>query len=376
MCYQARRPVTRCNIRALFLPLFLLTTLNGCSDSPNQPVTTNGSGQANAAAGPVAVFPDVVIQQLASNTALVELAAANLGATELFSNGNFEQGTSGWFSCDGGQKLTTTADAFQGSNALQVAGGTCFYGTAQALPGDELVLTCAARVADATQWAGLGLGFASSEWKVIGEGPTSLVTSEKYARYSVRALAPEDTGYVSMWFYSESQAAVDSCSLTVVNAGIAEQEPKFETQVEDTPIISTENLLDDSIFTGVPGTQPDGWYRGCNKMGTATITNNAALKAEKQYADLVIGFDGVETAQATLENGTFMIQGTAPDKASNGFVGVYSELSGGASVQISQCTLLVTQMSEEETNEEGASEEQLPITPITPEESPDPHGGP
>jgi len=375
-----------------FLPLLIAVfILVGCSDSSHQLVPRNGNGALSVTTAPIDVFNERVLKQISLNEPQV-FSAALSDDSELFDNGGFENGLKSWSDCTGSEGgIAITSDAYNGSIALELSGGNCFYRSLPVTPGDELLLSCVAKVNDVKQWAGLGLGFASSEWRSLGDSSTSLVSSEQYTGYSVLGTAPEDANFVSMWFYSDSKATVDNCSLIVANTQISENSADVATPAVEWPASSYRNIIRNSDFQGTPGTHPAEWHLGCEKTGIATIANSGELQlsgsvcvaqslsfediqtlrgnrfvfecsAERtsgsnEYADIVIGFDADETAQSDLVNGKFTITGVAPEDAHNGYIGIYSELNNSASLRVTACSLTVESKEENATNEADNQED-------------------
>jgi len=184
MFYKNRRSVVHSPLQRILLPLSILAILNGCSDT-SLVVTGDKIGTEQVSDAPIEVFAERVIQSAFNNFDPTEFAAAIEGEVNLFGNRSFESGTRGWSSCDTDLTLSTSRDAYKGKFALEVPAEGCFYRSAQVIPGDELLLTCAAKVKDANIWTAMGLGFATANWKVIDRGAPSLITSQgEYAKYS------------------------------------------------------------------------------------------------------------------------------------------------------------------------------------------------
>jgi len=165
-------------------------------------------------------------------------------------NGSFENSTDAWTACDTGT-IQETNDAYDGTNALAVEGGNCFYQSVQANPGEDIVLSCFSKVPGVLEWTGMGLGFSDENWQVISETPATLVTGKTYARYDVRATVPDNAGFATMWFYSGTDAIVDNCTLLP-----ADQAPV-------PPLTLDTNLLINPEFDLVESGKPSNWQHFC-----------------------------------------------------------------------------------------------------------------
>jgi len=275
-------------------------------------------------------------------------------------NGNFENGTTGWTSCNSGG-IRTATNAYDGNNALKVNGQNCFYQSVQATPGEEIVLSCYARVVDNNIWTGLGLGFSDASWQTISDTPASVVSGSSYARYDVRAVAPAGASYTTMWFYSETAALVDNCTLLPAN------------EVPAPPITNSENLLDNGDFETVSNNFPNNWQQGCggeaytaSQNGDADlIINDGACVVQSlsasdlgamrgnlyelacdidltanYYASISLNIDGNETVEVVppFTSDAVSLTVLAPQNATSGFVSMYSE-AGPDSLRVRSCEL-------------------------------------
>lgn len=354
--------------KRIALPFFIgAAALVGCSDSNELAllVERGGNGPLDITKGPgqVSVFSDLVI-----DVANIEppVGMAQSDESQLFDNTGFEQGVEGWSNCKGNTDAVSSTDAYAGNASLQLNAQGCIYRSAIVTPGDKLQLSCVVKISDTGKWAGLGLGFANDDWAVLEEAPTSLITSKKYTTYQVSAVVPENAHYASMWLYSDSVALADNCTLVVVSGDEPTQPPV---------VSSNDALVDNQSFSGVVGGAPDDWYQGCDTKGAAEVTatggvllsggaclvqsfsaNDVSRMAgnlfafecavsgyedDKYYADIVIGFDGIETAKSTVSDGKLRIAGRAPAELSNGFIGIYSELPQGKELAVSQCSIII-----------------------------------
>ncbi len=152
---------------------------------------------------------DVMSEYVQRNTAPADAALSELN---MFDNSDFENGLDGWSGC-ATDAIASSDDAHNGSGALALNAGYCFFRSVVAEPGEQLVLSCYAKIAN-TVWTGMGLGFSNENWQTVAESDVTLVNGNEYRRYDVRATVPANARYASMWFYSETDALVDGCTLS------------------------------------------------------------------------------------------------------------------------------------------------------------------
>ena len=119
----------------------------------------------------------------------------------LFDNGGFETGLDGWTSCETGA-IAISPDAYEGTKALKVNAGNCFHRSVEVSSGQDLILSCYARLQSGNAWTGMGIGFADASWTTIGNAPTTVITGNSYVRYDVKGTAPANSKYASMWLYT------------------------------------------------------------------------------------------------------------------------------------------------------------------------------
>ena len=285
---------------------------------------------------------------------------AQTDAGNLFEFGNFEAGLASWTGCSEGA-IEQSFDAFDGNRALFLNPGNCFYRSTSVKPGDDMLLTCYAKVTSGTGWTGMGLGFADSSWTTTGESAPTVITASSYTRYDVRATAPANSSFVSMWFYSDNPVVVDACSLTVSNP----------------PPPSGDNFLINGGFESVAGNPelPTNWSLGCganarsftgdNRGGKIVLIQEAcfdqSLSADKVaalsgqeyvfscfvsnngFASLTIFFNGQPITQVVPDTGfgyeRITISGTAPQGLSSVFVSIYgNDISSAA---FDDCSLVL-----------------------------------
>ena len=231
--------------------------LSACGASDNIPSGTEGetfSEQIPAmASSPVDVQTAFIAPQA------LQPQAITVAQGNLFDNGGFESGLAGWTACDAGS-IATSSDALEGTGALQVNPGNCFYRSASVSVGQKIALSCNVKIQNGTDWTGMGFNFADGNFATLSSAPTAVATSNSYTRLDTVATAPENTQYVSMWLYSDNLAVVDNCSLLL------------ETDPPPPPPPSGNNFLENGVFNGVNGSQPAGWAVGC--ANSASLLNN------------------------------------------------------------------------------------------------------
>jgi len=343
---------------SLFIGLLLL--LSACQTNNLKNITTP-IGQE-----PIRTIP-VDVQSKYINVQALEPQTVDIASGNLFANGGFENGLEGWSACSDGAIISST-DAYEGSGALEVVPNNCFYKSTEVSSGQDLILSCYAKIKEGSGWTGMGLGFADSNWSTIDvDVPSTVITGTNYARYDVKFTAPTNSKYASMWLYSENKAVIDNCSLML------ESEPP-------PPVPSNGNLLENGEFeitTITPPsalTLPTEWVRGCNnganstrgrdgrgvniRFGTcidqslnaediAALSGNDYIyscyvrtpEVRSAYTSMSIFFDGISTSVEIPASNSFQrieLRGTAP-QATNGFVSIYSD---GFAV-IDQCSLTV-----------------------------------
>ena len=339
----------RLHFVALLFALFLLSSCQTTATIKTNDLTANRE--------PVRVNP-VDVQAKFITTQALEPQYHETSNGNLFSNGGFESGLDGWTACSAGA-IKTSSNAFEGSGALEVVPHNCFYRSAEVSPGQNLILSCYAKITEGSGWTGMGMGFADSNWSTVGEAPATVITGSKYARYDVSVTTPANTKYASMWLYSDNKVVVDNCSL-MLEAAPPPPPP---------PPPSGDNLLQNGEFETLANGLPTEWSVGCGGSASSVAgrsanglsltggvcvdqglsasdisalsgndyTYSCYAKNTGGYASISIFLDDQPTFKQIPVSSSYQlveISGTAPS-VSNGFVSVYSE--GG--VTIDQCSL-------------------------------------
>jgi hypothetical protein len=143
------------------------------------------------------------------------------GQTNLLQNPDLENFTGNnpdnWVPC-APNALLPSSDAANGLKAVLIAQNrSCLYQSAQISAGQNLNLTCQAKLVQNQGWTGWGLSFYDASFQKIGEAPTRRITSVTYEQYDTSAPAPANAAYATAWAYSEGQMLLDQCSLTVTD---------------------------------------------------------------------------------------------------------------------------------------------------------------
>ena len=94
---------------------------------------------------PVNVLNEFIAPQAITPQA-VDVASGNL-----FDNGGFEASLAGWNACDP-NAMHASNDAYEGSTALKVRAGHCFYRSTEVISGQDLVLSCYAKILSGSGW--------------------------------------------------------------------------------------------------------------------------------------------------------------------------------------------------------------------------------
>ncbi len=328
------------------LLMCLLLFLSACQTSG-----LNSDSIATTVKAPVRAIPvDVPAQYISQQDLATQLTPIG----NLFGNPGFEQGLNEWTACEaGGIKLSS--DAYEGSNALEVINGNCFYKSVGVSPGQEYNLSCYVKILSGSQWTGMGLAFADNSWNTIGESQATVITGTDYARYDVKATAPANTTYASMWLYSDNNAVVDNCSLM----------PEWSPPPPPPPPPSAGNLLENGNFvdlsnwatgcSGVVGTETSGGVSLSNgacidqslsasdiaELQGQDYTYSCSVKNTGGYASMSIFLDGQPKSVEIPNNlifETIELKGIAGNTISSGFVSLYGE---GNALKVLSCSLTV-----------------------------------
>lgn len=338
----------------LFCPVVLL---NACSsDDDNSSSSANSAQTASPLAG-VTLSPVDVITDFVQRISPPDVPDTQ---SNRLLNGGFENGTQDWVGCGAGT-ISEVYVAYDGEKALQLSPGNCFYQSVQVTPGEDLVLSCYARLGGGNDWTGMGMGFSDADWTLVSETPATLINGSNYARYDVRAQVPAEASIATMWFYSETPATVDSCSL--LPADLA----------PPPPLLTDVNLLENADFDTTNGGIPGDWQLYCDGSITARDTNgdiyvspaegacisqslsasdlsamqNAVYEyscditlASNQYAAISMNLDGVETVEVIPPNADSKVRLSVlgPDSITSGYVGIYSEASSNM-LRVYSCAL-------------------------------------
>jgi hypothetical protein len=212
------RPITASSHSRHFslagLALVLMVALIGCQ----QPVAPAASGGTHDYTINGPETPPTVDAALQNQP---PVAAPIAGQTNLLQNPDLENFTGNnpdnWVPCapDGVQ---ASSDAANGLKAVLISRNrTCLYQSARISPGQNLNLTCQAKLVQNQGWTGWGLAFYDASFQKIGTAPTRRITSATYEQYDTSATTPATAAYATVWAYTDGQLLLDQCSLTVAD---------------------------------------------------------------------------------------------------------------------------------------------------------------
>ena len=344
------------NLTLTALSLVVVLLLAACGTSaPSNTQGENVDKQIPAmATSPINVQTAFIAPQA------LEPQAITVSQGNLFDNGGFENGLTGWTGCAAGA-IETSGDSIEGSGALQVNPGNCFYRSAVVSPGQKISLSCNVKILSGTNWTGMGFNFTDGNFAVLSSSPTVVASTNDYVRLDAQSTAPANTQFVSMWLYSDNLAVVDNCSLLL------------ETTPPPPPP-SSGNLLENGTFASAnANNQPNDWSKGCGGEYTLTgisparkqlrLSNGACVDQglssgdaaalagntysfscnvfdNSIYAALTVFLDGQATSKVIpvipAGIGTrITLTGTAPTGISGGFVSLYAE----GSTKVDDCRL-------------------------------------
>jgi Carbohydrate binding domain len=195
------------------LGIITIFSLIGCQ----QPISnaTGPSGQVSITGPNTPAAVDLALQDQPA------VAVPTAGQTNLLRNSSFENFTGNtpddWVAC-APDVLQASSDVTDGSNAVLIAQNrSCLFQSAQITPGQNLNLTCQAKLVQNLGWTGWGLTFYDASFRKIGGAPTRRITSLNYEQYDTSATAPESAKYATVWAYSEGQVLLDQCNLGVTD---------------------------------------------------------------------------------------------------------------------------------------------------------------
>jgi len=336
--------------RNIVLPTMLLAVLllSSCqTSSVDFPVV----GQEPVREAPVNVLTEFIAPQAIAPQAVDTIS------DNLFDNGGFESGLAYWGKCDEiGVQISN--DSIEGTQSLQVNPGHCFYRSAWVSPGKEYILSCYVKILDGSNWTGMGMGFSDLNFNELSQAPVAVVSGNGYARYDVRATAPMDSKYLSMWFYTDNLTVVDRCSL--IRDGVPHvpsptfednilREPNFRLGEDAMPLVWTlgcnGNFADGSRQGGLTISDGACFDQSLSAYGIDMLTNKSyaftcILNNNDSYASMSIYLDGVVKSKVIpsgYSGQAIAITGIAPAQLRSGFVSLYSE----GSLRLAVCTLNV-----------------------------------
>ena len=295
---------------ALLLSLLLLSACQTTSSIDIQPINQE----------PIRVNP-VDVQETYINIQALEPQDHEITSGNLFANDGFESGLEGWTGCSAGA-IKVSSDAYEGSGALEIIPNNCFYKSAEVSAGDNLILSCYAKITEGFSWTGMGLGFADSSWSTIDvDVPSTRITGINYARYDVKFTAPANSKYASMWFYSENKAVIDNCTLML------------EQELPPPPSFSTDNLLNNGGFEEIIPTSLEGipasWSIGClnDNSPSAQDVISDFVRSRREGALVRFRLDGACLDQSLSASEISQLSGQAFTFSCYVNVGTYASMS-------------------------------------------------
>jgi len=256
--------------------------------------------------------------------------AISVDSGNLFGNGGFESGLEGWTGCES-SAIEVSTDSYEDKQALKVNKGNCFYRSVEVSPGQELILSCYAKLLSGRAWTGMGLGFADSNWNTVGEGPSTVITGNSYQRYDVKATVPDKASYVSMWLYSDNDAVVDAISA-------APSQP-LSWAIGCGGNHSYDILAGLVVLEGGACMDQSLSAEDIAALKGRDYTYSCSVKNTGGYASMSIFLDGQPTSVVIPSSSSFQtveVKGTAGINIGSGFVSLYGE---GKSLTVDSCSL-------------------------------------
>ncbi len=149
----------------------------------------------------------------AATTWLVSDTTAGPGSCEQLRDGGFENGANGWATNTSPAPTTEAAD---GQRALQLTGGWISL-TLPTQGGREVELSGQAAAPAGEGWAGVGFDWLAADGSEIGEALRTLPAGDSWARFTLRARAPQDSAQVRVWFYVDAPRVLRLDALSLLD---------------------------------------------------------------------------------------------------------------------------------------------------------------
>jgi len=126
--------------------------------------------------------------------------------TTLIANGSFDT-QSDWSNCGNAAAYTIQ------SGNLNTTATACIYQTVEATVGADYRLSCSSKI-DPGVYASISLSMLNSAWAAIATD-TKPITSNTFTSINLAKVAPTETKYVAVSFYTEGKTAHENCFLTI-----------------------------------------------------------------------------------------------------------------------------------------------------------------
>ncbi len=237
--------------KILLYGLLLLVFITACqqTSTPSEQTSNKIQINDNVAISIRDISPDVLAdtQRFRPDNPIIKAA---LGLN-LLANPSFENGANAWVACNSNSVISSSTDAISEDGfSLSVETG-CMYQDVIVRPGNVYTLSCQAKLLETTGWSGMGFGFMDSNFAAITQGPENQITTTEWLEYSSSFTAPEESAYVSVWFYTDSSVLIDDCS--------------FSTSTTAAPDPDPETLIQNGSFDG-----QNNWYN-CGNAAAYSI---------------------------------------------------------------------------------------------------------
>jgi Domain of unknown function (DUF1929) len=273
MGHSAFSSYTR-QISLVALATILIATLMGCQ----QPITSTLRPPDYTINGPG--VPPAVDNALQNQP---PVAAPIAGQTNLLRNPDLEtfsgNNPDNWVPC-APNVLQPSSDAASGLKAVLIAQNrSCLYQSVQITPGQNLNLSCQAKLVQDQGWTGWGLSFYDASFQKINNAPTRRITSLTYEQYDTSATSPANAAYATVWAYSEGQMLLDQCNLSVAETssiGDLMVNGGFEGSLTNWSLCNDANLIGIS-------TQAQSGARALRLAQYGCAYQDTQLKANHEY---------------------------------------------------------------------------------------------
>ncbi|MBP2832882.1 glycoside hydrolase family 9 protein [Aquimarina sp. U1-2] len=252
----------------------------------------------------------------------VNVTVVDLTCSSLLRNHSFESGLSNWTTNSGNP--TTTTDAIEGSNALQLTGESGIEQKfSQPLSiGTNVVVRFSAKVNATAGWSGSGFDFKDAAGETIASINTRIASTD-WQEYYVQLDAPAGTASINVWAYTSSDVLlVDNYCIDIEDSsspGEDTQAPTVPNGLVSSSITETSFVLDWNVSTDNVGVDHysiyiDGVY---NKRSTDNNTTVSGLSSNTTYAITVSARDaaGNESSRSSALSVSTSGDGGSPGDA-------------------------------------------------------------